>query len=308
MPTEQVNDNSISPVYFLPDNKMRLGQGGKRLFYLGREEKGSTPEISVITVCLNDDNYLEKTIQSIIRQLDEKVEYIIIDGGSTDTSLDIIKKYEKSLEYWVSEPDQGISDAFNKGIALCRGKVIGLLNSGDWYEAGTFAVVKKIFTEQCGVGVLCGSLQYWLGNEKAYMTESRADLLEQEMSVTHPTCFVRRDIYLNYGGFNPAFKYAMDYELLLRFHVNGVVFQTIPQIMAHMPHEGVSEQHWLKALVETWKARRKHIPDSLYSSRIYLGYLAARKCIRFAMEKLGLHGMVRFYKERLAPVKKKLPD
>lgn len=295
-------------MYRLSENKWRLGEGGRRLIPSDEPADRPVPLISVVTVVLNGEGHLEKTIQSVTAQLNDGVEYIIIDGASRDSTVEIIKKYEQFLEYWVSEPDLGISDAFNKGIALCRGRVVGVLNSGDWYEADAFDCVEKLFRENSTTEVLCGSLQYWLGDKKAYIAESRPELLDREMSVTHPTCFVQREVYLRHGGFDVACKYAMDYELLLRFYAHDVVFQSTPQILAHMLHEGISEQNWREALSETWKTRRKYVPDSFFAGRIYLGYLIARKYVRFVLQALGMHGVVRFYRERLAPVKKRLSD
>jgi len=306
MPAGVVPNASITPHYRLPENAGRRAEGGRRL-YLNEGAAGrQTPLISVVTVVLNGEAHLEKTIQSVVAQLDERIEYIIIDGGSTDSTLEIIRKYDKTLEYWVSEPDQGISDAFNKGIALCRSRVVGILNSGDWYEPESLSLVQKRFQENSEIGVLCGALQYWMRGRKAYCSESRPELLGREMSVTHPTCFVNRELYLRYGGFDPACKFAMDYELLLRLYVHGVVFKTTSQVLAHMMHEGVSEQNWKKALLETWKARRTYLPGTFFAGRLYLWYLIGRKLVRFALQALAMHGVVRFYREKLAPVKKKL--
>ena len=307
MPAKQINFQII-PQYRLPENKKRLSEGGFRLVQSDEELERSVPRISVVTIVLNGEQYIEKTIQSVIAQRDGRAEYIIIDGGSSDSTVDIIKKYEQHLEYWVSEPDQGISDAFNKGISLCRGEVVGLLNAGDWYEVEAFNCVEKYFQENNDTGVLCGALQYWLGSEKAYIAESRPEMLGREMSVTHPTCFVRREVYLHYGGFDFFYKYAMDYELVLRFYVHNVVFQATLQILAHMLHEGVSEQNWKKSLSETYRARQKYLPNSFFAGRVYLGYLIARKNVRFILQALGMHGIIRLYRERVASVKKRLAE
>ena len=308
MPARQQINSQIISRYRLPDNKRRLSEGGLRLVQSDEVLEKPVPLISVVTIVLNGENYIEKTIESVIAQLDGRAEYVVIDGGSTDSTVDIIKKYERYLEYWVSEPDQGISDAFNKGIALCRGEVVGLLNAGDWYEAEAFNCVEKFFQENNDSGVLCGALQYWSGSEKAYIAESRPEMLGREMSITHSTCFVRREVYLQSGGFDCAYKYAMDYELLLRFYVQNVVFQTTQQILAHMLHEGISEQNWKKSLSETCRARQKYLPDSVFAGRVYLGYLIARKNVRFVLQALGMHGIIRFYRERVASVKKRLSD
>lgn len=308
MPARQQVDHHIVPISRLPENTKRLGQGGHRLDQSDALVDRKIPMISVVTIVLNGEDHLEKTIQSVIAQLDDRAEYIIIDGGSKDSTVEIIQKYKQHLEYWVSEPDLGVSDAFNKGLSLCRGRVVGLLNAGDWYEPEAFDFVKKYFGEHRDTAVLCGSLQYWLGDNKAYISESRPELLGSEMSVTHPTCFIQREVYLDHGGFDRSYKFAMDYELLLRLYVHHVAFQSTPHILANMLHEGISEQNWLEALMETWRARRQYVPGSFFAGRLYLAYLIARKYVRFGMQALGMHGLVRLYRERLAPVKKRLSE
>src|ERR1700719_3728267 len=101
------------------------------------------PVISIITIVFNGEKYLDQTIRSVLDQNYPSVQYIIIDGGSTDNSLNIIKKYEKDLYLWVSEKDKGISDAFNKGIARATGDIIGIINADDWYEPETFKRVAQ---------------------------------------------------------------------------------------------------------------------------------------------------------------------
>ena len=99
-------------------------------------------KISIITVCLNSKRTIEQTIQSVIGQAHDNCEYIVIDGGSTDGTLEILKKYDGSISTIISEPDEGIYDAMNKGIALATGDIIGILNSDDWYEPGIFKLVE----------------------------------------------------------------------------------------------------------------------------------------------------------------------
>lgn len=102
-------------------------------------------KISIITVCLNSEQTIEQTIKSVIDQNDPDYEYIIIDGDSTDSTLDIIRKYQAYIAILISEPDKGIYDAMNKGIALASGDVIGIINSDDWYEPEILKTVRSCF-------------------------------------------------------------------------------------------------------------------------------------------------------------------
>ena len=120
----------VEALLFLPENENRRDEGGLRKNGLFKKSSEGKPLISIITVVFNDEQKLEKTIQSVLKQLYDYVEYIIIDAGSMDGTLDIIKKYNNQIDYWVSEPDKGLYDAMNKGISLSSGYIL-MLNSGD---------------------------------------------------------------------------------------------------------------------------------------------------------------------------------
>ena len=109
------------------------------------EENNKAPLISIITVVYNGEKYLEQTIQSVINQTYKNIEYIVIDGGSTDGTLDIIKKYEEHISYWVSESDKGLYDAMNKGIGVAKGELIGMINSDDWYELEAVEIMAEAY-------------------------------------------------------------------------------------------------------------------------------------------------------------------
>ena len=119
-------------------------EGGSRLLGHIKKSSKSKPLVSIITVVFNGDQHLEKTIQSIINQTYDNVEYIIIDGGSTDRSIDIIKKYNSQIDYWVSEQDNGIGEAFNKGVKVAKGDYINFQGDGDGFI--TDNILERIFT------------------------------------------------------------------------------------------------------------------------------------------------------------------
>jgi len=291
----------ITPILRLPPVPGRQGEGGRRL-----EDGAGGPEplLSVVTVVLNGAGALARTMESVLCWPRERVEYILVDGGSTDATLALLRKYDRRLTYWVSEPDQGISHAFNKGISLCRGRVVGLLNCGDWYEKCALAEVERAFTGPEPAGVLCGTMQYRRAGSRATLTDVRPELLTREMSVAHPACFVAREVYLRHGAFDPDYRLAMDYELMLRLSTAGVRFVKTGAVLANMEHDGVSEVHWRAALEETHRARQAHTPDSPWARPGHLRHLILRKRIRFFLQRIGLHGLVRLYRERLAPVRK----
>ena len=144
-------EDRFKSILFLPENEARKGEGGLRIKGYFKKSYEDKPLISIITVVFNGEKYLEQTIQSVINQTYDNVEYIIIDGGSTDGTVDIIKKYEGQIDYWISEEDDGIYDAMNKGINLASGEWINFMNAGDiFYDEkvlNTIYINPKLFQE-----------------------------------------------------------------------------------------------------------------------------------------------------------------
>ena len=216
---------------FLPPNPEGRGEGGLRTKGYFKQsyretsevsEKFAVPLVTIITVVFNGEKHLEQTIQSVISQTYDNVEYIIIDGGSTDGTVDIIRKYEEVIDYWVSEPDAGISDAMNKGISLATGILINHLHAGDKFAADTTlsSVVSSYNSE---------GWRWCFGNQ---LLRSHTDdtivgcfcppkfsqkLLHIVNTIPHPTVFSERALIEEVNGFDNNYKCAMDYHLWLRF-------------------------------------------------------------------------------------------
>jgi len=204
-------------------------------------------KISIITVSFNSVFTIRDTIESILRQDYDNLEYIIIDAGSKDGTLDIIKEYEEYISYFISEADNGIYDAMNKGIAVATGDVIGILNSDDFYP-NSFVIsnVSKTFEKQ-GCDAVYGDLvyvkffdidkiiRYWQSGE--YTVKK----IKNGWMLPHPTFFVRKYLYDKYGYYNTDLKTAADYEMILKllYKYNIKVFY-IPMILVKMRMGGVS--------------------------------------------------------------------
>ncbi len=262
------------------------------------------PLVSIITIVFNGESSIRQTIDSVLRQSYDFIEYIVIDGGSYDDTISIIREYDAKIDYWQSEPDKGISDAFNKGIGAARGEFIGLVNAGDWYETDTVKRVVETFMAEPEVGVVCGVLQFWKGLQREYLCRSVPALLEREMTVTHPTCFVRASLYHHCGLFATDYKFAMDYELLLRFKRQGGKFLSLESVLANMQHDGVSEENWKRALQETHRARIELLDTSFFTSKGYFYFLMVKRQLRILLERLEWNHLIRLYRSRLALVKK----
>jgi glycosyltransferase involved in cell wall biosynthesis len=179
------------------------------------------PKISIITPSYNQGQYIEQTITSIINQNYSNLEYIIIDGGSTDNTVDIIKKYKKHIAYWVSEPDKGQSHAINKGIAVATGDVFNWINSDDYLAPGALELVGNYFMDK-ELDVLCTSSQ--LFNEKGNIrvngfTDTRKSLFEllNSTGLNQQGMYWKMDKIKQLNGVNTAFNYSMDLDLWKRF-------------------------------------------------------------------------------------------
>ena len=177
------------------------------------------PKISIITVCYNSAKHIEECIQSIVTQEYENLEYIIIDGGSTDGTLDIISKYRNKIAYFVSEPDKGISDAFNKGIKAATGDIIGIINSDDFMMPGAINKVAAEFEE--GVDVYRGYCVVWneeLNTKRKIHPNERFNVPPFGSIICHESSFISRKRYEILGGYKVSFKYAMDLDLFIRMY------------------------------------------------------------------------------------------
>ena len=131
--------------------------GGRRAGGRATATNGSLPLVSIVTVVHNRARTLPRAIDSVLAQEYPELEYIVVDGCSTDGTVDVIRRYEHHIDVWISEPDRGISEAFNKGVALARGQIIGLLNSDDWYEAGAVSAAVRAL-EASGCDIVHGQL------------------------------------------------------------------------------------------------------------------------------------------------------
>lgn len=183
------------------------------------------PKISVITITFNSEATLEETILSVTSQDYPALEYVIIDGGSTDGTLDIVRKYKNRIAVCVSEPDKGISDAFNKGIGKASGEIIGIINSDDILLPGTLQSIARHYRRD--VDVYSGNVVFWndrTGETFSSKPDIRFDKLRLQYGVAHPSRFIRKDAYERFGLYAEQLRYNMDGELLCRFYQKGAVF------------------------------------------------------------------------------------
>jgi len=217
--------------------------------------ENKNPLFSIITVSFNSVKTIEKTIISVLNQTYKNVEYIIIDGGSTDGTVDIIKKYQDKIKYWVSEPDKGISDAFNKGILASHGYIIGIINSDDWYEENTLETVIKL-NEENDADFYVGALKHQDNKGESFILYPNKNYKEticfRMPHLNHPSSFIKKSVYEDIGLFNINYKYAMDYDLFLRAYLKNKKGIFTNQVLSNMLIGGVANINAEKAYKEVY--------------------------------------------------------
>jgi Glycosyltransferases involved in cell wall biogenesis len=208
-------------------------------------------KISIVTVSYNSEKTIEQTIQSVIGQTYKNIEYIIIDGGSNDSTINIIEKYRNKVECFVSEPDEGIYNAMNKGIRMASGDIIGIINSDDWYDRNTVEKAVEYFNKN-EIDVLYGDCVYLYEDGKRVRNmKFPLEAMWYLMATPHPTVFVKKKVYQKYGIFNESYQMAADYELLLRFYSAGLRFGYLEYDMAYFRAGGATTKRIVKSLQET---------------------------------------------------------
>lgn len=274
---------------FLPSCPQRQGKGGLRTkVYFKRNIEGK-PLVTIITIVYNRSKYLAQTIESILSQSYDNVEYILIDGGSTNGTFDIIRKYEHAIDYWVSEPDLGISDAFNKGITASTGKWLNFMNCGD-----RFTSPQAI---QCFVDHIDEAADVIFG--RANVVDSKGKMLlkagrpfdrkkfARGRMIPHQSAFHNRRYFEQYGLFDKRLKLAMVYELLLRKRPLAAAF--IDKTFSNMLVGGAHETEDYLRLREARMVKRKHRSDA---SRLIIEfdywYALGRALIKRALNRIGL--------------------
>lgn len=221
-------------------------------------------KISVITVVFNNERTIKSTIDSVIGQSYPEVEYIVIDGGSTDKTIDIIRSYGKKVSKLISEKDEGIYDAMNKGIKAAEGDVICFLNSDDFYvDNQVLEKVAGIFNTK-KVDSCYGDLYYVDKNDinkviRLWRSQPyKKGIFRRGWYPPHPSFFVKKYIFDKYGGFNLKFKISADYELTLRFlEKYSISSYYLPEVLVKMRVGGESNRNILnilKANYECYKA------------------------------------------------------
>lgn len=218
------------------------------------------PWISVVTVCRNAASTIEQTLRSVRDQSYPYREHIVVDGQSTDGTIDILRRYDDSIACWISEPDAGIYDAMNKGIALANGDWVGVLNSDDWYPEKTLRHVADAVRRHPDADVIHGDIYLVDRSLPPYpIVQGSHENLFSQWRIRHPTCFVRKHVYESFC-YDQRYPINADFELLLRIEAAGYRFVHIDVPLTCFRTGGISNQPRFRAVWDRFRIRLRYRP------------------------------------------------
>lgn len=259
-----------------------------------KESAPGSPLLSIVTVCLNSEKYLEQTIQSVLKQTYKNIEYVIIDGGSGDGTLGIIKKYAGDIAYWVSEPDRGVYHAMNKGIKASTGDIVYFLNSDDYlFDEHVVEAVMNCFEKNKDAGLVYGhviladppsGLNLCMGREI-----STGDL-KKGITTPHQGLFMRKDILAENGLFNEGYKIAADFDLLVKCFIRGYKALYIDKVIAYYRFGGISNNFLM--ILEYREIIKKY-----FGTVTYLKYLYKTEFKNICKQALLKTGMYKYFRK-----------
>lgn len=306
-------EDKFETVLFLPEGEARQGEGGLRTqgyFKVGgiipspltpnaspltedtspltpNPSPENKPLITVVTVVFNGEKFLEETILSVINQTYDNVEYIIIDGGSTDGTLDIIKKYEHAIDYWVSEKDKGISDAFNKGVNVAQGDYINFQGDGDgFYAPNSLEKVFQKINPQEDIFVSAMIQRISPDGQELYRSKYAENFdnktLLFRMSMPHQGLFTHKSYFEKYGFFDVNNTFCMDYEHLLRSYKEFPKVVTKDIVLARWRADGLGNGRTLEIFKEYDKIKR----DNKVTNSLVLDFVKYWTLFKYYVKKM----------------------
>ncbi len=253
-------------------------------------------KISVITVCYNSADTIEQTIQSVVSQNYGELEYIIIDGGSKDGTLAVIEKYRESISLLISEPDQGVYDAMNKGLQKCTGDVVAFLNSDDWYEQDTLEKVNRYFGDTLA-DMVSGNVYLYADGKAQKMELGRREKDDVFFRVIypHPALFVRRSLFQKMGGYDTSYRVAADVAWVINACAAGAEVLCVEDCFTYFRAGGLSGRRRYEGLKEHYKAaltcakRYELVQTAARIDAYYADYLEMELCRQKVADALENH-------------------
>jgi glycosyltransferase involved in cell wall biosynthesis len=275
--------------------------GGLRTKNITKQSQENLPLVTVVTVVRNGEKTLEETILSVINQTYTNVEYIIVDGASNDCTLDIIRKYEDKIDYWISEPDKGIYNAMNKGIDLATGEWINFINAGDGYYSNT--VLQNIFeTEEIDADIIYGDTLHVYVFDSFVLKAMPLNSIFNKFPFGHPSSFVRTKM-IKMIKYDETYKCSGDYHFFYNCYISNKKFRYYPLVVAKFEAEsGVSSSYPLVAYED---ARIKGIEGKIsWKLKYIIGCIRYR--IRYLLKKtLPIFIVNKIRKRNISKLKKR---
>ncbi len=219
-------------------------------------------KVSIITVCYNSEKTIERTIKSVLSQNYANIEYIVVDGNSKDSTVQIIERYKDSIQKIVSEKDEGIYDAINKGIFMSTGDIVGILNSDDIFvNQNIISDVASVFLEKPQLDSIIGNIAFINNKEQIVRVYNSKNWTPNKFAYgfmpPHPSFYCKRDLFHKFGGYKKGYKIAADYELLIRFlKIHQISYYQLNTIMVYMNLGGVSTKGFKSTLLLNRESKR----------------------------------------------------
>jgi len=252
--------------------------------------QNDNPIVTIITACRNSQNTIAKSIESVINQSYNKIQYIIIDGASTDETLKIIKNYRHHIAIFVSEQDKGVYDAWNKGLSYATGEIIGFLNADDAYDADAITQVVKSLANESKPSLVYGNVMrnkpgtniYQPDKVRKFDPNMNTARLLQGFGFWHTSVFANKQCYEVAGRyFDSSYYVAGDFEWLLRAHLKGCNFIRSYHTVK-MNAGGLSDKYWLKGMIETFRAMSENSVKISLANKVYTFFACGLGKSKFA--------------------------
>lgn len=220
--------------------------------------------VSIITIVLNGEVFIEETIKSVLSQEGIPIQYIIIDGGSKDATVEKIMHYKDQIDCFFSGPDGGIYTAINRGLSMAKYPLIGIIHCGDYYEHNAVVTAYNTFKET-GADVVYGDIRIMdeiREGDVFYELQANHLKLKKKMSIFHPSTFVRRSCYLRYGVYDDQYKCAADYDLFLKLYNQKCSFYHVNKVLAIFRNGGLSSSNFRVLVMDNYMIRKRQLSVS----------------------------------------------
>jgi len=237
------------------------------------------PLVTIFTAVKNRKDTLPQTIMSVLSQSYPNIEYIVVDGASTDGTLEVIKQFDDKIDLWISEPDCGTSDAFNKAISMAQGDFIFWLSSDDWIAPDFIKTAVETFLSS-GADFIFGNMVMYKNGDPVAIYKGEKNYVKSLMSgyprFNFPTMVVKKECFQKVGLIDMTYGYVADYEWVLRLHLNGEKGSYSSSLVVHRRVEGVGESHPVRSVLEHLRLSRQHGLPVTNAVTAHLYYFARR--------------------------------